>query len=199
MENRKPFELRKVLIAYNFIQVLFSIWLFYEACIAGWFNGYNWRCQSVDYSNNPKAIRVRKSWFVVYPISLVLPHKLLVASVCYCCRCGTFIDHHLFFNRLLQDAGGTSFRSSRSSLILFSLSCEKDMTRCRLSTWYIMVSCPSRCGGVSNSFPVDTVHSLAFWIHLSISLCTRTTCLLQWDHQFRSIYGGKNTWLSFKW
>lgn len=30
MENRKPFQLRKVLIVYNFLQVLFSAWLFYE-------------------------------------------------------------------------------------------------------------------------------------------------------------------------
>jgi GNS1/SUR4 family len=30
MENRKPFELRRVLIAYNAFQVLFSTWLFYE-------------------------------------------------------------------------------------------------------------------------------------------------------------------------
>jgi len=30
MENRKPFELRKVLIVYNAAQVIFSAWLFYE-------------------------------------------------------------------------------------------------------------------------------------------------------------------------
>jgi hypothetical protein len=30
MENKKPMELRKVLIYYNLFQVLFSIWLFYE-------------------------------------------------------------------------------------------------------------------------------------------------------------------------
>lgn len=30
MENRKPFELKNVLIVYNLIQVLFSTWLFYE-------------------------------------------------------------------------------------------------------------------------------------------------------------------------
>lgn len=30
MENRKPFELKNVLIVYNFLQVLFSAWLFYE-------------------------------------------------------------------------------------------------------------------------------------------------------------------------
>lgn len=30
MENRKPFNLRYTLILYNFIQVIFSAWLFYE-------------------------------------------------------------------------------------------------------------------------------------------------------------------------
>ena len=30
MENRKPMDLRNVLIVYNFIQVIFSAWLFYE-------------------------------------------------------------------------------------------------------------------------------------------------------------------------
>ena len=30
MENRKPFELRKILIAYNIFQALLSSWLFYE-------------------------------------------------------------------------------------------------------------------------------------------------------------------------
>ncbi|XP_034485958.1 elongation of very long chain fatty acids protein AAEL008004 isoform X2 [Drosophila innubila] len=57
MENRKPFELRKVLIVYNAAQVLFSMWLFYESCIGGWLNGYNLRCEPVDYSYSPRAIR----------------------------------------------------------------------------------------------------------------------------------------------
>lgn len=30
MANRKPMELRNVLIAYNLFQVIFSAWLFYE-------------------------------------------------------------------------------------------------------------------------------------------------------------------------
>lgn len=30
MESRKPYELKKLLVAYNFAQVLFSAWLFYE-------------------------------------------------------------------------------------------------------------------------------------------------------------------------
>ncbi|XP_075148645.1 ELOVL fatty acid elongase 7 isoform X2 [Haematobia irritans] len=57
MENRKPFELRKVLIVYNLFQVLFSTYLFYEASIGGWLNGYSLRCQPVDYSYTPSAIR----------------------------------------------------------------------------------------------------------------------------------------------
>jgi hypothetical protein len=30
MENRKALDLRRVLIVYNFVQVIFSAWLFYE-------------------------------------------------------------------------------------------------------------------------------------------------------------------------
>lgn len=30
MENRKPFDLRRILIVYNFIQTIFSTWIFYE-------------------------------------------------------------------------------------------------------------------------------------------------------------------------
>lgn len=58
MEDRKPFKLREVLIVYNFLQVVFSTWLFYEACMAGWFTGYSFTCQPVDYSRTPAAMRV---------------------------------------------------------------------------------------------------------------------------------------------
>ena len=32
MENRKPFELKKILLYYNLLQVALSTWLFYEVC-----------------------------------------------------------------------------------------------------------------------------------------------------------------------
>ncbi|KAG8252572.1 elongation of very long chain fatty acids protein-like [Homalodisca vitripennis] len=57
MEKRKPYQLRKTLIVYNLIQVILSAWLFYESIIAGWFTTYSFRCQPVDYSNTPKALR----------------------------------------------------------------------------------------------------------------------------------------------
>lgn len=34
MENRKPYNLRNILVVYNFLQVLFSMWLFYEVRLA---------------------------------------------------------------------------------------------------------------------------------------------------------------------
>lgn len=59
MENRKPFQLKNTLVAYNFFQVLFSMWLFYEIGISGWLTGhYNFRCQPVDYSNHPSTLRM---------------------------------------------------------------------------------------------------------------------------------------------
>ncbi|XP_065721852.2 very long chain fatty acid elongase 7 isoform X1 [Drosophila suzukii] len=66
MENRKPFELRKVLIVYNAAQVIFSAWLFYESCIGGWLNGYNLRCEPVNYSYSPKAIRTAEGCWWYY-------------------------------------------------------------------------------------------------------------------------------------
>lgn len=32
MADKKPFQLQKTLVVYNFIQVLVSSWLFYEVC-----------------------------------------------------------------------------------------------------------------------------------------------------------------------
>ncbi|XP_058806698.1 elongation of very long chain fatty acids protein AAEL008004-like isoform X3 [Phymastichus coffea] len=67
MENRKPFQLKNVLIVYNFFQVLFSAWLFYESLMGGWWGEYSFRCQPVDYSDNPTAIRmVHASWWYYF-------------------------------------------------------------------------------------------------------------------------------------
>lgn len=58
MENRKPFQLKGVMLVYNLVQVVFSFWLFYENCVSGWLTGYSYRCQPVDYSRSPMAMRV---------------------------------------------------------------------------------------------------------------------------------------------
>jgi elongation of very long chain fatty acids protein 7 len=77
MENRKPFKLRNLLIVYNFAQVLFSIFLFYEASVSGWFSGYSLRCQSVDYSNNPKALRVNITAIISLRLSSFITFSIL--------------------------------------------------------------------------------------------------------------------------
>lgn len=66
MENRKPMNLRGVLIVYNFVQVVFSTWLFYESLTAGWLFDYSFRCQPVDYSNNPQALRMARGCWWYY-------------------------------------------------------------------------------------------------------------------------------------
>lgn len=68
MENRKPMDLRKVLVYYNLFQVLFSIWLFYEIGMSGWLTGhYSLQCEPVDYSYHPVTIRmVHACWWYYF-------------------------------------------------------------------------------------------------------------------------------------
>ncbi|XP_071452337.1 very long chain fatty acid elongase AAEL008004-like [Hetaerina americana] len=65
MENRKPFDLKPLLIIYNLAQVLFSVWLVWEGLQGGWLHHYNLKCQPVDYSNNPVAMRMANAcwWY----------------------------------------------------------------------------------------------------------------------------------------
>jgi len=52
MENRPPYDIQKIMIAYNFFQTFFSLWIFSKA-VHFWLSGrYNWLCQPVDYSNS---------------------------------------------------------------------------------------------------------------------------------------------------
>ncbi|CAG9859802.1 unnamed protein product [Phyllotreta striolata] len=45
MKDRKPFQLKKFVIFYNFIQVLYSTWLFYGFLTGGWLGSkYNLEC-----------------------------------------------------------------------------------------------------------------------------------------------------------
>ncbi|KAK9738402.1 GNS1/SUR4 family [Popillia japonica] len=71
MEHRKPFQLNTILIIYNFIQVIISIFLFKEGFYYGWFNGYSFRCQPVDYSMNPKAIRAAEACYYYFLAKIV--------------------------------------------------------------------------------------------------------------------------------
>jgi len=58
MANRPAFNIREVLLVYNFAMVALSGYLFYEFLAAGWLNGYTLGCQPVDYSRSPQAMRM---------------------------------------------------------------------------------------------------------------------------------------------
>nr|CAD7434094.1 unnamed protein product [Timema monikensis] len=67
MKNREPYELKNVIIFFNITQILFNVWMFYEALQGGWLYEYNWRCQPVDRSNSPTALRMASVcwWYLV--------------------------------------------------------------------------------------------------------------------------------------
>ncbi|CAG9808731.1 unnamed protein product [Chironomus riparius] len=66
MENRKPYKLKNVLIFYNFLQVIFSTWLFYEASSTGWLTDYSYRCQPVDYTRSENGMRIARGCYWYY-------------------------------------------------------------------------------------------------------------------------------------
>lgn len=61
MKNRKPYDLKFVMMLYNVVQVVVSTWLVWEGLQAGWLYDYSYKCQPVDYSLSPNALRVRSS------------------------------------------------------------------------------------------------------------------------------------------
>ncbi|XP_034945960.1 elongation of very long chain fatty acids protein 7 isoform X2 [Chelonus insularis] len=66
MEHRKPYKLKNILVFYNFLQVMLSIWLFWEGLDAAWLRKYSWRCEPVDYSNSPEALRVARGVYMYF-------------------------------------------------------------------------------------------------------------------------------------
>ncbi|XP_055534986.1 elongation of very long chain fatty acids protein 7 [Wyeomyia smithii] len=66
MAKRKPFKLENVLIAYNALQVVLSIVLVYEGIKGGWDGTYDFKCQPVDYSYHPTAMRMARAVWLYY-------------------------------------------------------------------------------------------------------------------------------------
>ncbi|XP_015607876.1 elongation of very long chain fatty acids protein AAEL008004 [Cephus cinctus] len=66
MEHRKPYQLNNILVLYNFLQVILSVWLFYEGLDAAWLRKYSWKCEPVDYSNTPDALRVARGVYIYF-------------------------------------------------------------------------------------------------------------------------------------
>uniref|UniRef100_A0A3B3YYX4 Elongation of very long chain fatty acids protein 1 n=1 Tax=Poecilia mexicana TaxID=48701 RepID=A0A3B3YYX4_9TELE len=58
MANRKPFQLKEAMIVYNFLLVALSVYIVYEFLMSGWATTYTWRCDAIDTSNSPQALRM---------------------------------------------------------------------------------------------------------------------------------------------
>lgn len=67
MKDRKPYELKTLLVIYNAIQVIFSAWIVYECLMAGWLYDYNLFCEPVDRSMSPKSLRMANvAWWYFF-------------------------------------------------------------------------------------------------------------------------------------
>ena len=58
MKHRQPYNIRAIMVVYNFAMVLLSLYLFLKLGFLGWFGKYDYKCQPVDYSNSDNAIEV---------------------------------------------------------------------------------------------------------------------------------------------
>uniref|UniRef100_A0A1L8DY78 Elongation of very long chain fatty acids protein n=2 Tax=Nyssomyia neivai TaxID=330878 RepID=A0A1L8DY78_9DIPT len=85
MANRKPMNLRNILVVYNLIQTIFSAWIFYEYLQSGWWGHYSFKCQPVDYSRSPRGMRMANTcwWYFIAKFTeffdtlfFILRHKM---------------------------------------------------------------------------------------------------------------------------
>ncbi|XP_062920527.1 very long chain fatty acid elongase 4-like isoform X2 [Mobula hypostoma] len=65
MLNREPFNLKYVLIVYNFALVAISAYIFWEFLVTSIRANYSYLCEPVDYSNSELGLRMAKVcwWF----------------------------------------------------------------------------------------------------------------------------------------
>lgn len=67
MKNRKPFDLKPILVVYNLFLVGLSAYIVFELVDASYRAGYNYICQPMSYSNNKNHIRIAAAlwwyWF----------------------------------------------------------------------------------------------------------------------------------------
>ncbi|XP_022112033.1 elongation of very long chain fatty acids protein 4-like isoform X2 [Acanthaster planci] len=67
MADRKPLQLKPILVGYNFFLVGLSIYMFYEFRVTSWKANYSYGCQPVDYSNSELGLRMaRVCWWYFF-------------------------------------------------------------------------------------------------------------------------------------
>ncbi|KAF7222574.1 elongation of very long chain fatty acids protein 1a [Nothobranchius furzeri] len=67
MANRKPYGLHRAMIVYNLCMVLLNAYIVYEFMMSGWATTFTWRCDLIDPSSSPQALRmVRVAWLFYF-------------------------------------------------------------------------------------------------------------------------------------
>nr|XP_046263278.1 elongation of very long chain fatty acids protein 1a [Scatophagus argus] len=66
MANRKPFHLNTAMIVYNISMVLLNAYIVYEFMMSGWATTFTWRCDLIDTSNSPQALRMIQAAWLFY-------------------------------------------------------------------------------------------------------------------------------------
>ncbi|XP_077981378.1 very long chain fatty acid elongase 4-like [Glandiceps talaboti] len=74
MEHQQPYQLKSVLVIYNLTLVILSSYMFVEFAVTSTLAGYSYKCQPVDYSNDPLALRMASVcwWFFFSKVIEVL-------------------------------------------------------------------------------------------------------------------------------
>ncbi|KAL5017047.1 hypothetical protein ScPMuIL_006636 [Solemya velum] len=58
MRDRKPMALKWLILPYNVALVGLSVYMFYEFFVTAYLANYSYKCQKVDYSDDPLAVRM---------------------------------------------------------------------------------------------------------------------------------------------
>ncbi|KAJ8925539.1 hypothetical protein NQ315_009379 [Exocentrus adspersus] len=98
MKRRKPFDLSKIIRYYNIFQIASCCFIIYRVLTSGWITGeLNLGCQPIDYSDNPKAVRMVGAFFWLYFLKM----SELVETVFFVLRkkfnqvSGLHVYHHV--------------------------------------------------------------------------------------------------------
>ncbi|KAJ8932808.1 hypothetical protein NQ314_014512 [Rhamnusium bicolor] len=70
MANRKPFNLKVVLILYNLAQVLLNLHIAIVSFEELWYHT-NWDCELIDYSSSPRAIYIFRKYHLFFLIKMI--------------------------------------------------------------------------------------------------------------------------------
>ncbi|XP_043267026.1 elongation of very long chain fatty acids protein AAEL008004-like [Venturia canescens] len=71
MINKKPYNLYSIMQIYNVVQIALSAYLLYKALELGWLGYYNFTCEPVDYSMNPRSLEIASTVWLYFIVKII--------------------------------------------------------------------------------------------------------------------------------